>query len=713
MNNKIKKLSYSLALITVIPILANCNNSSTFDFSKMREAYRENLLENTGKTIYEDVPKEEITSNLTAITLSGEDTYKFNDINYNDDGRTDVWYAATHMIRTVQLCITSERKNDNFYKDIAIKLTKFWVFNDFKSANWWWNDLSGNTDLATTGLFIYDDLSHKAQAAFKSKVHRASLYYNPLVREHTGGNLFNYADLTLKSALVTEDKNELSATVSRMEDEIVLGNSEGFQEDGTFFQHGKQVQTMSSYGTTIVNIGKMLSIIAKGNINFSEEKLKIITNYFLNGVASLIHKGYLNYLGVGREMTRPYILNARYRNKGRNMDKMDYYLECNNLPQREEWNQFLDRYYKNEQIIDNDRLMFFKDGDYGVKVIDGIYFSYKSFLKGMRNSESVNGENRIGLNLSYGSNTAIMENGNEYYDICPLIRFDYLPGTTSYQVDEDITEGEQEEIAKKGENYLLKGDKQFIEIITNQSYYNDGELTGDLSEDYWASNYLSNDGKIAVFTQDGTHHKENKFTVTGILSDDGLINIGSNLSYTGEVTESTDNETKVFTKGSRQLHTTLEQCYYKGSYTQSEDKKSVIHGNVEYKSLDTNTITEPRISKFLERHNRSWIRDNSSPEYITGEDKNHATGETITIAINHGENRNNASYAYIARPSTYKDKEIKLCMINDSKKIHAVELSDGTIVAAFYEAGSFVDSKNITHEGSAHEIKLFHAGVSD
>ena len=81
--------------------------------------------------------------------------------------------------------------------------------------------------------------------------------------------------------------------------------------------------------------------------------------------------------------------------------------------------------------------------------------------------------------------------------------------------------------------------------------------------------------------QKSVSHKENKFTVTCFGCEDGMVLVGSDLEYTGEVT----GPGKFFATP-RTIHTTLEQCNYKGSHKLSEDGKELTHGNVVYKILD-------------------------------------------------------------------------------------------------------------------------------
>ena len=695
MRIKVKKFYIPLIACLTTPIFTSCANSENINYSLMKETYINDVVSTYAVTEYESMPKDKIMDQLEKKTLSGEDTYYWKDVIYKDDGDVTHWSVSPHVDRMLTFCVIAKRKNDTFYEDIAIKCTNYWLYNNYKSSNWWINDLFGNSKLATTGLFIYDKLTDKAKAAFISKVHRATIYYNPAVKLHKGGNLFNYVDLSIKSAIVTKDKLELDATVKRLEEEIEYSDFEGFKKDGSFFQHGQQVQTCSSYGTTVATVGKLLSILAKGNITFSEEKLKIISNYALRGTASFIHKGYINPLGTGREYSRPDSLRTDLSWKG--LTNLKYYLDCNNLPYREAWNNYFDKLDNKKQMIDDNQLLFFEDGNYAVTALDGIYFCYRGAKKGMNSSECVNDENQLGLNLSYGSNTAIIEKGNEYNDLSPLARYDYMPGTTSYQVDQgDDEKGDEDK------RYELAGDSQLIKI--KNDVYNDGTLTGKLGEG-WYVNYLSDDQEIAVFAQDGSHHTENKFTVTGIVSKDGIINIGSNISYSGTITEGEQSSGAVFSKGSRTLHTTLEQCYFK-DYEKSSDNEVTL-GGVQYKTLDSKEIIVTE-RDFIETHNRSWRRNNPSDSYK--DYNNHVKGKTITLAVNH-EDRENASYAYIARPKSQRDRQINLITdINDNKKIHAVELSNRKIVAVFYEEGSFIDSQGISHFGKAHEIKIFTVG---
>lgn len=669
-----KKIIAVISTGVFLFIFAICLNScvGNVDLSKVKDAYTQDILENTDISPYDTKSVEDIKKELAVKVVDGIETCYFTNIDYKTDNNRAEWKANNHNANTLKIAIAAIKSGNDELKDIAIKLTYYWVFNNFKNTNWWQNDLGATEAVAKIGVLLHGELNDKGQAALEGKVRNCSFKYNPSLKNHTGANLFDYADISVKSSIIDDDVDEFNVAFNTIADEITTETPEGFVPDGSFFQHGRQIQN-ASYGTAICRLGRIIKMISASNKYFSDDKMTIIENYILSGLRCSIHKGYISYIPASRTYTRPETpLDAKIFNT----KQLAYYLDIPNFKNKTTLSNFIEDLKNKNSTFEG--IKYFNVAKFLTMNIDDVYMSFNGSDNTLINSECVNNENQLGLNLSYATNTCVMDDGKEYVNNGPLWKYDYIPGTTSFNLDSG------------------KEDEQLIEIKGNPNLYDDPLFETMLPAPDENGNIVygggfSEENNIACLMQKSVSHKENKFTVTCFGCEDGMVIVGSDLEYTGEVT----GPGKFFTTP-RTIHTTLEQCNYKGSHKLSEDGKELTHGNVVYKILDNDNKMQVSTQEIT----GSWQRNN--PDFKN--EVKPVTGNTLLAFIEHGSNKAKG-YAYSIQPKSREDKKFELIDTGDSN-IHAVKLPNGKVVAAFYKNGSF-DYNGNKYEGSIGEYKIF------
>lgn len=679
-NSKISKLlkcviPVASACIITSATMISCNNVSFKEDAKnMLTIYKEMVAEYTNdKEIpyYDNKSAEEInndkTRELIPITISGVDTYYFGDIRYDDlIIHDDSWPAKEHVVRARAMAISSYKHNLPEVMDIVIKLLNYWVLTEHRCSNWWWNEIGGNRDMTGGAIYCFDQMPEKAQKALLGRLERSSFYYRPETKTHTGANLVDFAEITLKSSLLRKNRNEYISAVKRMEEEITDENVEGFQKDGEFFQHGRQVQTCSSYGRSAFRMGNFMHVTnASKTRKVSKKKLNILSRFIIDGLAPATHKGYMNYLTTSRE----YVREGHLVTKNNEFPAIKNFAETKGMPRLEEIQEYSKNLDEGKSTFSG--LRYFDIGRMIMINTDDLYISFKGTADYLVNTECNSDENRLGLNLSYGTNTCVMDNGNEYSDVSPVWDFAYLPGTTSYQLSETIS-GEEGGYDK----YLYESD-QMVDNIRN-NYYKDGtygkrlDAATDKNDYYYGGGYDEKNG-VAYLMQRSCHHEENNFTVTCIATKDGMVLLGADLGYTGEITEGSD---KVFESGSRKLHTTLEQSLTKDrTAIKSDDSKTLTFGNALYRVLDDHNIELKQT-----KNNGHWKRNHKHD----GTEKP-ISGNVTLAYISHGDNRTNAKYAYSIQNKSHQNEKFELVHNFDGNKVQEVKLPDGTVAIAAYE----------------------------
>ncbi|MCQ2792699.1 MAG: hypothetical protein MJ208_04180, partial [Bacilli bacterium] len=484
-------------------------------------------------------------------------------------------------------------------------------------------------------------------------------------------------------SIIHRNRVEFELAVQRIEQEITDDGDEGFKKDGSFFQHGKQNQTMSNYGRSVIRLANLLTLIDKTSRHFSLEKLKILTRYILKGISRGTFKGYNNYLETGREY-------ARGKGYGESSPYLglEKYLELPDLPARREFENFVSKLKVGRPTFNG--ITYFADSKLVTLNLDGLYIAFEGSDPNIVNTECVNGENKLGLNLSYGTNTCVMDEGDEYNNIAPLWDYAYLPGTTSFAVNGDYPSNPSIE---EQEEWLEESDEIIKKIVWKGgiSSYNDSTFEKLLPEstpdnDYVYSAHEDKNNNVVCLMQRSCHHQDNNFTVTAIACEDGMFLMGADLKYAGKSSEFLKNPNP-------EIHTTIEQCHYKGNdnFVLSEDGKELIHGNALYTIYDEEDNEDKKTievrglkgdgSVDYEVHG-DWGR-NRGVETATPEPEP-ATGKVLLAYINHGQAFSNGTpnvykYAYSIRPKSYKelyeDREFKLLRNFDNNvKVQEVEL---------------------------------------
>lgn len=666
------------------------------DAENMINAYKEIMCETIDSSYYDGKTVDQIMHDaehpILEKTISGVPTYYFDNLDYDDIvTRDDFWPAKDHAIWARAIALSAYKsKNDNVM-EIARKLIGFWVLEEHRCSNWFWNEIGGNRDISGAAIYCFDSLPEKTQVALLGRLERSSFYYRPETKTHTGSNLVDFADITLKSSLLRKNKEEFNMAVTRMEEEITDENVEGFQKDGEFFQHGQHVQTTSSYGRSAFRMGGFMRVVNQSKLRkFNKKKLDIISRYIADGLAPATHKGIFNYLTMSREYVRQGHMDTHDTSINVHSNIKNF-IETEGMPRANEIKEYSDNVDNLKSTFSG--LRYFDKGRMIMINTDDLYLSFKGTADYLVNTECNSDENRLGLNLSYGTNTCVMDTGLEYNNIIPVWDYAYLPGTTSYQLADPSTSGKEEDFDK----YFYDSD-QMIDSIRSDTYYKDGTYiqrlpaTDESGEyGYYYGGGIDEENGVAYLMQRSCHHKENYFTVTCIATKDGMVLLGADTKYDGSVTEGPG---KLFDSKSRTLHTTLEQAFAKPEQTSlSDDSKELTFGNAFYRILDSDNkiiLNEKEVTG-------DWRR-NRKHDYTT-EDPITVTSSTTKAYINHTD-RSNAKYAYSIQHKNHQDEKFELVhnFDNDNKnKVQEVKLPNGLYAIASYE---HVDNYQPAKEGS-------------
>jgi len=667
-----------VASLIAIPRIISCNQHDQ-SCNTIKNHYRQYVHENTNISDYSNKTVYEILSELEIEVIDGVETYKFKGLDYKTDWSRSSWAAAGHLSKALKIAILAEDRNSNELRDIAKKLTYHWVFSNYHNINWWQNELGANSTLANLGLYTFDYLGKKGQDAFNGKIRESSIKWRPSVGSHTGANVFDYIDITCRNAAINNDKEEMDIAFNRLAQEITNENTEGFQKDGSFFQHGRQVQNVS-YGKSIIRVAKTMHQFINTSYHMPDEKMKILSDYVSKGLGASIFKGYTNYTTVSREYSRENNLDTQ----ANGFKDLAFFCDIDNYPSKEETKVFVDSLKDRKNPIAKDTIIYFPIAKMIVANIghskgDGIYISYKATEPKLVNTECVNGENQLGMNLSYGTNTCVMDKGTEYFNIAPVMDYDSMPGATAVKYYQNAPSSEH---WKDADDVI----KRYSAIYGDPLY---GAPVAEIDSD--GNKYIFNDGQIdgVTFSMTKTkHHNRGEYTVTCFATTDGVVLVGSNFNYNVRT-----GDPQGFNEA---MYTTVDQYITDDGETITTTNNSFrnhSNGNVLYTSLDNNRQLKKTVQKRTYEA-KDWRRNNRDSKSTSSGEKNVATIELV------GSNLQQPNgYAYAIEPYIDGQSKFKSAFNDRSEGIHAIELPDGRIVAAFYDKThlSFQDIHGITH----------------
>lgn len=675
-----KNISKIVTLIISSLTLVSCGQSPSpspidaKDFTTIRNNYTNYMLENTSTSTYENKTIDEIKSNLIEKEIGGIKTYYFNDIDYTKDQDRSSWPAGSHLSRTLQLTVLANKKNDASLKDIALKCLYHWIYSNYRNTNWWQNEIGANQNLSNIAMFSFDDLTKKGQDALLGKLYESSIYHRPSLSTHEGSNLLNYCEMTIKCAALDKSFDEIDTALDCTAKTINQDGVEGYQHDGSFFQHGRLLQT-GSYGiegtTKIANVITMLSGTTK---SLAKDKLNIISNFILNGLKPMTHNGYYNYMAIGRAYSRPNSIDVE--NNAYKVSDMKKFTSLENMPQKEEINKYI-------QDVENKTCResiqgpkAYLDSNVLVGNYDGVYMCFKGTDTKTVNTECVNHENMLGYNFSYGQNTCVMQSGKEYYNISPLWDYTETPGATSRDF---------------GKGSILEKDSAIDDYVKNtldNGLYESKLLRKNPNTLKNCIYDLNQKDNVCYSMSQSVHDITSKNTIGGIeftstcfMTNEGMFVLGSGLQ----------NKQSSLSDSEKILHTSLEQCrLFEGEVapTISDDHLKVTKDNIVYTSLDNQPLTLKIEDRALD-----WQRNNPSSTSKV------ESGKVMTITLNDERSSQYDHYAYAVQPINKIKNNIEI--VCNTPKAAAIKLSDGKIAACFYANESF------TYEGKEYKPSSF------
>ncbi|HMF70388.1 MAG TPA: polysaccharide lyase family 8 super-sandwich domain-containing protein [Flavitalea sp.] len=577
-------------------------------------------------------------------------------INYVDVSRTGFEHRI-HLENMLTLSRAIKKKGSPSFNDPVAKRTlstalDYWLKNDFRCDNWWWNEM-GTPQLMINILLLMDtDLTERQKTEGLKIAGRANL---EAFGARPGGDLLPIAGMLGKQALFMRNGELFERVIKAMSSEIKITTGRGIKPDLSFHHRTDNVISTLTYGTNFANSFAYWAVkIAGTKYNLPQDAIKLLIDYFLDGICkSMVYGIYPDPGAQNRDMTRMNALEAEGTELPENLRKSSGY-RAKELEEIIKLRRGLAR----PSLVFN---RFFWHSSYLVHQRANYFASVRMHsTRGNNMEEPHNEEGLKNHHFGDGSNF-ISRRGNEYYNIYPVWDWQKIPGTTVLQ-NKDVPGWK--ELAKKGLSEFSGG-------ATNGRY---GAVAIDL-----------------ISVHDPLRAKKAWF-----FFDKEYVCLGAGISTGSDLP----------------VYTTLNQCLLKNDVLVSDGsgksilKKGdhhldnvswVLHDSVGY--LFPSPVTLEMINREVAGN---WRQINHQAWATTDPVKKNV----FSLWLDHGKKTQNGTYEYVVVPATGAKglddylKNAGIRVLSNSGSLQAVTNMKLNITQlVFYEAGSVtVDGLGISAE---------------
>lgn len=540
------------------------------------------------------------------------------------------WPPILHLSYVHTFAKAYQKPGSTFYHDPKMlatihKALNYWLDNDFQCPNWWYPEIGVPMQLAPILILMENELSADQLSKGIRILDRAKI-------RMTGQNKVWLSGNVLMKSLLLRDTETIRKAAQSIRDELKVSLSEGIQPDGSFHQHGPQIQ-FGNYGLAYVgDMIKWIRMLRNTPFYFDESKMSILRNYLIDGQQWITWKNQMDISACGRQL----FIGAQ---TGKAQNLAEKFSQMENLDPK-----FADDYKKANQYQNLSGNKHFWRSDFQVQRTPDYYFSVKMCSERVLGAESCNSENIRGYYLGDGA-SYLYQSAKEYENIFPFWDWKKIPGTTTHQDDKELP------------------------VLTASGYHIPSNFVGGVS-----------DGKsgIAVmdYVRDGVSAKKAWF-----IFNDQIVCLGAGIASSTGIPASTS-VNQSFLNGDVIVKTTSEKTFPAES-SESMSPRWILHDGAGYYfpdggnlKLETKTVTG------------SWNR-----VALMYKDEPIKAG-IFKLWFEHGANPAGQTYAYCLVPKATKAKmqqmeakptfKIRNNDVNIQSVISADENFAGVI---FYKAG--------------------------
>ena len=588
---------------------------------------------------------------VDAILANMQSDGSFRNINYTDLSRTAGFPQRHHTSNLVTLARAYKSKTSQYYrkrklKDHITTSLKYWVDNDFFGDNWHNNQISTPTHLVDLMLLIGDelpeDLVKKAQPII-GRAHMGASGARP------SGDRIVIAGILAKNLLFIGDREGFDEVIKIIEGEVKFSTGQrGMQHDYSFHHRVDRVNNTTSYGYgKYANaFGEWSYYVANTKYAFSEDKIKHLVDYYLDGIyKQMVYGIYTDISTKNRSISQKATFEPH------SVVEIDRLLFSTDY--RKDELEEIKRLRKGEAKPSRSFAKFFWQTEHFVFQRPDFYTTVRMFSTRNRNMEiPYNGPGITTHHRADGTNYLMLK-GDEYHNIWPVYDWQKISGTTIMQKPK----------LHGPDDIQLDGLTDFVGAVTDGLY-------GAVVFDFISPHDRVEAKKSWFFFED-----EYVCLGTDIKSRPNLpvVTTMNQALMRGDVTVMEKGSVRKLPRGKHEL----------------KDLKAVYHDNIGYILPEPGTL---HVSNQAQQGRWSDITDqkNISEEIVTM--------DVFSAWFDHGSSPDSGSYEYIVVPNIPEKELVESCrnnrgikIISNNSNVQAVGHEKlGMTQIAFYTAGEIL-----------------------
>lgn len=344
----------------------------------------------------------------------------WSDIDYFSQIKT-AWPARDHlrriidMLRIVRTGELEQAEADRLQQK-AFAAIDYWTYHQFQSLNWFHNEIGVPQEMRDIAVLLGSELKGQRREGVLQVIHQHKI-------RATGANLVWSAELGFHYGCLTGDRKLMDRAARRVWEEVTIGEFEGVQTDGSFFQHEERVQNFS-YGKGFGGVIVALAWQLRGSEwEMPPEKQTIINRYLLEGCQWMgrgqdnspmgVDRG-ISHSGGFRHANMLRILKAWREVANERLDEIDQYIALQEG--------------KAEPLTG---FRYFDQGDGAAYHRPEATIFLKTLSDRTHLTESFIGVNLKGMPYLTCGDHYILADGSEYEGLQPVWDWKQLPGVTT------------------------------------------------------------------------------------------------------------------------------------------------------------------------------------------------------------------------------------------------------------------------------------------
>ncbi len=651
------KTYFTIAIIFSLAFIANRGQCATSDI----DIIKKRVLQEEMRPAVDDSKIQQLVT-----TLREDGTWP--GINYEDVSREGFEHRI-HLANMVAMARAYESKSSKFYHKKSVKnaielALKNWVDHDYICDNWWHNQIGTPDNMVSLMLIIGDELPKDLVDKAQPIINRANI---DAPGARPSGDRIKIAGIEAKNQLFLGNNTKFEEIIKVIENEIKftpwIGNifgygyrlniggfanrnsgGRGIQYDYSFHHRTDGVNNTLSYGLGYAQAFVEWAVYTNGTkYSFSEKKLDLLTDYYLDGICKMsIFGKYPDPGAKNRSISREGALRPFSAKTAEDLISTTDY-------RKKDLQEIAD--IRSEGIKPTlSHATFYWDSEYFSFQRPDFFTSVRMYSKRVYNMEQpYNSEGMLNHYRGDGANHVSLT-GDEYVDIWPVFDYQKIPGATVMQRPE-----------MPAPNQIQKlGETDFVGAVTDGIY---GAAAFDFKSPH--------DPLVA--------------RKAWFFFDNEYVCLGAGISCPNR-------ELPVVT--------TLNQCLLRSDVTVSgTDVKSVIpKGDRQYKNIDW--VYQDGVGYVFPKPTNvniknseatgSWWRINKQSD----SPKEEVTLDVFKLWLDHGKRPSDATYEYIVVPATTVEKLEKntsknnIEILSNTPEIQAVKNKALDMCqVVFYKAG--------------------------